>query len=79
MVALTGTGSRTSSGPADAGLRHTIAAVDAHVHDQCGEFIGELLVWTDKGATLTAPEYAWITDRMPSSLPPADQVQLTVR
>ncbi|MDJ1135117.1 hypothetical protein [Streptomyces iconiensis] len=56
-----------------------LVPVAAHVHDHSGEYIGELLVWTEKGATLAALEFAWITDAMPSSLPPADQVLLTVR
>ncbi|MFJ2231450.1 hypothetical protein [Streptomyces halstedii] len=56
-----------------------LVPVDAHVHDESGEDIGELLVWTDVGATLAALEFAWITDAMPSSLPPAEQVLLAVR
>jgi hypothetical protein len=41
----------------------------APVHDPCGAYVGEVLVWTDRGATLAALEFAWITDEMPTSLP----------
>ncbi|MFD8576724.1 hypothetical protein ACFV1H_15540 [Streptomyces virginiae] len=34
-----------------------------------GAHIGEILVWTDRGATLAALEFAWVTDAMPTSLP----------
>ncbi|MFG3041815.1 hypothetical protein ACGFYZ_33425 [Streptomyces sp. NPDC048330] len=30
-----------------------------------------ILVWTDRGATLAALEFAWVTDEMPSSIPKA--------
>ncbi|MEU3792548.1 hypothetical protein AB0F07_22550 [Streptomyces fructofermentans] len=47
-----------------------LAPIDAQVHDPSGTYVGEILVWTDRGATLAALEFAWITDRMPTS-PPA--------
>ncbi|MFB6771889.1 hypothetical protein [Streptomyces sp. NPDC056337] len=43
--------------------------VDAHVHDLSGTYVGEILVWPDRGATLAALELAWVTDEMPTSLP----------
>ncbi|MFK8844635.1 hypothetical protein [Streptomyces sp. Ac-502] len=62
-----------------AAMPSELVPVDAHVHDRYGEYLGELLVWTDKGASLAALEYAWITDEMPESLPSTDQVLVTVR
>ncbi|WAU81951.1 hypothetical protein O1Q96_20455 [Streptomyces sp. Qhu-G9] len=62
-----------------AAMSAELVPVDAHVHDQSGEYIGELLVWTDRGATLAALEYSWLTDEMPSSLPRVDQVMVSVR
>ncbi|MGW2842110.1 hypothetical protein ACWCWD_30510 [Streptomyces sp. NPDC001493] len=50
-------------------LRQEIVPVDAHVHDPSGAYVGEILVWTDRGATLAGLEFAWVTDEMPSSLP----------
>ncbi|MGW1463243.1 hypothetical protein ACWCPT_02660 [Streptomyces sp. NPDC002308] len=52
-----------------AGLRQAIVPVDAHVHDPSGAYVGEILVWTDRGATLGGLEFAWVNDEMPTSLP----------
>ncbi|MFF3350387.1 hypothetical protein [Streptomyces sp. NPDC002779] len=52
-----------------AALTKTLVPVDAHVHDPSGAYAGEILVWTDRGATLAALEFAWVTDEMPMSLP----------
>ncbi|BCL18240.1 hypothetical protein ACPCBX_06160 [Streptomyces tuirus] len=52
-----------------AALRTELVPVDAHVHDPSGTYVGEILVWTDRGATLAALEFAWVTDEMPTSLP----------
>ncbi|WP_432061101.1 hypothetical protein [Streptomyces sp. S1] len=52
-----------------AALPEALAPVDAHVHDPSGAYVGEILVWTDRGATLAALEFAWVTDEMPASLP----------
>ncbi|WP_050502955.1 hypothetical protein [Streptomyces monomycini] len=84
VVALWGPGSvsvdlRVREPVRYAAMPSELVPVDAHVHDQHGEYIGELLVWTDKGASLAALEYAWITDGMPESLPPTDQVLVSVR
>lgn len=61
-------------------VRHAGASgllpVGAAVHDEAGEYIGELLVWTDGGATLSALEYAWVTDEMPRELPPVERVRI---
>ncbi|WP_157856342.1 hypothetical protein [Actinacidiphila yeochonensis] len=43
--------------------------MDAHVHDPSGAYVGEILVWTDRGAALAGLEFAWVTDEMPTSLP----------
>ncbi len=43
--------------------------VDGQVHNPSGAYVGEILVWTDEGATLAALEFAWVTDEMPASLP----------
>ncbi len=61
-----------------AALASVLVPVDAPVHDRSGEYIGELLVWTDDGATLAGLEYAWVTDEMPTALPPIDQIGQTV-
>jgi len=60
-------------------LPFPLVPVDAHVHDRrSGAYTGELLLWLDSGATLSALEYAWTTDEMPTGLPATDQVRLTV-
>ncbi|MGC4984699.1 hypothetical protein ACLQ18_29330 [Streptomyces sp. DT193] len=58
-------------------LPSTPLPLDAPVHDRSGEYIGELLLWAEGGTTLSALEYAWVTDEMPTSLPSVDQIQLT--
>jgi hypothetical protein len=52
-----------------AALPEALVPVDAQVHDPSGAYVGEILVWTDRGATLAALEFAWVTDEMPASLP----------
>jgi hypothetical protein len=52
-----------------AALPTELVPVDGHVHDPSGTYVGEILVWTDRGATLAALECAWVTDEMPTSLP----------
>lgn len=52
-----------------AALPESLVPVDAQVHAPSGAYIGEILVWTDRGATLAALEFAWVTDEMPASLP----------
>ncbi|MFI1182483.1 hypothetical protein ACH4UT_23415 [Streptomyces sp. NPDC020799] len=61
-----------------AAMASDLVPVDAHVHDQSGEYVGELLVWTEGGATLAALEYAWVTDEMPTSLLTVDEVRISV-
>ncbi|MFJ5927427.1 hypothetical protein ACIQF6_33030 [Kitasatospora sp. NPDC092948] len=61
--------------------RHTgpfrLAPVGAAVHDEDGAYIGEFLLWTDDdGRTLSALEYAWVTDDMPTVLPPVEHIRL---
>jgi hypothetical protein len=52
--------------------------VDADVLNAAGEYIGELLVWLDDGV-LTALEYAWVTDEMPTVLPSVERIRLRCR
>ncbi|MGW2304658.1 hypothetical protein [Streptomyces sp. NPDC001809] len=52
-----------------AALSEALVPVDGDVHDPSGAYMGEILVWTDRGATLAALEFAWVTDEMPTSLP----------
>ncbi|WP_328946866.1 hypothetical protein OG259_40725 [Streptomyces sp. NBC_00250] len=52
-----------------AALPKELVPVDAQVHDPSGAYVGRILVWTDQGATLSALEFAWVTDEMPTSLP----------
>lgn len=60
-----------------AALPEALVPVDAHVHDPSGAYVGEILVWTDLGATLTALEFAWVTHEMPMSLPTIVNGQLS--
>ncbi|MFJ4910662.1 hypothetical protein ACIQCR_34855 [Streptomyces sp. NPDC093249] len=59
-----------------ASLGAGIVPVDAQVLDEQGQYIGELLVWVEDGA-LAGLEYAWITDKMPTALPPVERIRLT--
>ncbi|MEU9141059.1 hypothetical protein AB0D33_34820 [Streptomyces sp. NPDC048404] len=52
-----------------AALPAALVPVDAQVHGPSGAYVGEILVWTDRGATLAALEFAWVTDEIPASLP----------
>ncbi|MFF2364151.1 hypothetical protein ACFVU0_15785 [Streptomyces sp. NPDC058122] len=52
-----------------AALPEALVPVEAHVHDLSGAYVGEILVWTDRGATLAALEFAWVADEMPTELP----------
>ncbi|MFI6846025.1 hypothetical protein OG535_17610 [Kitasatospora sp. NBC_00085] len=61
--------------PPAAALRGTRPLpVDAMVFDEAGEYVGELLVWTEDGA-LAGLEYAWVTDEMPLTLPPVTRIR----
>ncbi|WOX12806.1 hypothetical protein [Streptomyces sp. N50] len=62
-----------------AAMATELVPVDALVHDRSGDYVGELLVWTDEGATLAGLEYAWVTDEMPSALPSVEQLRVTAR
>jgi hypothetical protein len=53
-----------------------LVPVDAQVLDECGEYVGELLVWVEDGV-LAGLEYAWITDEMPAVLPTVERIRLT--
>ncbi|RPE31903.1 hypothetical protein [Kitasatospora cineracea] len=55
-----------------------LAPVGALVYGDRGEYVGELLLWTDGGTALSALEYAWVTDEMPTSLPSVDRFRRTV-
>ncbi|WP_435610962.1 hypothetical protein [Streptomyces sp. C10-9-1] len=52
-----------------AALPEALVPVNAPAYDPSGAYVGEILVWTDRGATLAALELAWVTDEMPTSLP----------
>ncbi|MGA5041983.1 hypothetical protein ACPCA8_33840 [Streptomyces capoamus] len=52
-----------------AALPEALVPLDAQVHDPSGAYVGEILVWTDRGGTLAALEFAWVTDEMPATLP----------
>ncbi|WP_394437661.1 hypothetical protein [Streptomyces sp. SGAir0957] len=54
---------------AHAALAGSLVPVSAPVHGPSDAYLGEILVWTQHGATLVALEFAWITDDMPRSLP----------
>ncbi|MEV0171672.1 hypothetical protein AB0I00_11210 [Streptomyces sp. NPDC050803] len=62
-----------------AAMPSALVPVDAHVQDASGEYVGELLVWTDGGATLAALEFAWVTAEPPRSLPGVGQVRVSPR
>ncbi|GLF98030.1 hypothetical protein [Streptomyces yaizuensis] len=84
VVATWGAGSASVDLRVRGLVRHPAPAsvplpVDALVHDRAGEYIGELLVWAEGGTTLSALEYAWVTDEMPGSLPSVDQIQRTAQ
>ncbi|MFB6888752.1 hypothetical protein ACFCX4_05470 [Kitasatospora sp. NPDC056327] len=53
----------------------TLLPTGADVYDCSGQYIGELLLWAEGGTTLSALEYAWVTDDAPTSLPSVDQLR----
>ncbi|MEE1821588.1 hypothetical protein PUR61_05170 [Streptomyces sp. BE20] len=53
----------------------TLLPTGAFVYDRSGEYTGELLLWAEGGTTLSALEYAWVTDDAPTSLPSVDQLR----
>jgi hypothetical protein len=59
-------------------LDEAILPVDAHVHDESGEYTGELLLWLEDGL-LSSLEYAWVTDSMPDSLPEVERLRVSLR
>lgn len=60
-------------------LATSLVLVDAQVLDECGEYVGELLVWVQDGAILAELKYTWATDVMPTVLPPVERIRLTCR
>ncbi|WP_329570255.1 hypothetical protein [Kitasatospora sp. NBC_01266] len=54
-----------------------LVPVDAQVLDERGEYVGELLVWVEDGGVLAGLEYAWVTDEMPTALPPVERIRRT--
>lgn len=52
--------------------------VHAEVMNEAGQYVGELLVWLHEGV-LAALEYAWVTDDMPTALPPVESIRLRGR
>jgi hypothetical protein len=55
-----------------------VLPVDAHVYDEAGNYVGELLVWLS-GGRLSSLEFAWVTDEMPLSLPPVNSIRISRR
>jgi hypothetical protein len=60
-----------------ASLVSNLVPVGAQVLDERGDYVGELLVWVEDGAVLAGLEYAWVTDEMPTVLPPVERIRLT--
>ena len=52
--------------------------VSAHVYDETGRYLGELILWVAWGR-LTSLEYAWVTDAPPTSLPPLAAIRMSLR
>lgn len=50
--------------------------VAAHVTDDSGEYLGELLVWVADGR-ISALEYSWVTDEPPSELPDPRMIRVS--
>ncbi|WP_433081598.1 hypothetical protein ACQP1P_46540 [Dactylosporangium sp. CA-052675] len=69
---------RVAEGSRQSRRRNGCIPVDAAVHGDRGEYIGEILVWLDEG-TLSALEYAWVTDEMPTMLPQIDRITMRQR
>jgi hypothetical protein len=51
-------------------------SVAAHVADDSGEYLGELLIWVTDGR-ISALEYSWVTDEPPSELPDPRMIRLS--
>jgi hypothetical protein len=49
--------------------------VTAEVLNASGEYVGELLLWLECGV-LSALEYAWVTDEMPTVLPDVESISI---
>ncbi|MEU5806471.1 hypothetical protein [Streptomyces sp. NPDC047718] len=62
-----------------AALPQALVPVAARFHGPAGGYIGEPLAWTEDGATPAGLEYAWVGDEIPTVLPPAEPIRLTVR
>jgi hypothetical protein len=59
-------------------IAEPVLPVDAHVLDDRGEYVGELIVWLSRGR-LAALEYATITGEAPRSLPEPSTLRLIPR
>lgn len=55
-----------------------IIPVNAHVLNESGDYVGELLVRLEDGV-LAGLEYAWVTDDMPTVVPDIEQIRLSPR
>jgi hypothetical protein len=69
---------RVRDATARSSQRVGIIPVNAHVLDESGEYVGELLVWLEDGV-LAGLEYVWITGDMPRVLPDIEQIRLSPR
>jgi hypothetical protein len=67
-----------ADGAPSAPLSESVLPINAHVYSGSDEFLGELIVWLSNGK-LSALEYAWVTDSMPSSLPSVEMLRLSLK
>lgn len=51
------------------------APIEALVEDERGEYLGELILWISQG-TISALEYAWVTDMPPVKLPDVGEISV---
>lgn len=54
-------------------ISEAVLSMDVRVNDTRGRYTGELIVWLTDGR-LSPLEYAWVTDSMPHSLPPVEEL-----
>ncbi|MGW4646484.1 hypothetical protein [Kitasatospora sp. NPDC004289] len=65
-------------GAAESDRRSVLLPVGAEVYDEDGGYVGELLLWAEGGEYLSALEYAWVTDEMPTVLPAVERLRVGV-
>lgn len=82
VVATWGEGSpsvdlEVAQGSVRADIEDGEVPVDAQVHDDQGNYTGEITLWVTDGY-LAGLEYAWVTDDRPQELPTLAQLKLVV-